>query len=528
MNALRIVAADNIKGGGVALLQKAFGVHAVEARDKYDETELCEALGQMDALVVRSATTVTRKAIEAASPRLKVIGRAGVGTDNIDKEAATERGIVVMNTPLGNTISAAEHAIALLFATARNIARADALMQQGAWAKKKLKGVEVHEKTLGLVGLGKIGTHVARVMKAAGMSVVAYDPYLPAERAKQIGVELSDLDDLLGRSDFVSIHTPLTDKTRNLLDAKRLKKMKKGARLVNCARGGIVDEAALAEAVKSGRLSAAGLDVFASEPMTEGPLLGVQDLTLTPHLGASTAEAGERCGVQMAEQLIAYFQEGIIRNAVNIDISADPSLKPYVEVAHAMGKIAGTILNAAPEGLELSCSGELEAKDTGEITAAALSGLLKAAGCEDVNVVNAQVLAKSRGIAVSETSGPPAGFFVNRVDVAVRGGGKECRLGGTAYNGVSPRIIQVDDADMDIRLNDHMLLLRYPDQPGYVGKFGTLIAEHNINIANMEVGCLESRKRASMVIGLSEPAPKELMDKLLQVEGVERAYLISL
>ena len=330
MSTLKIVAADNIKGTGLELLKKAFGADAVEARGKFDEAELCEKIGQMDALIVRSATTVTRKAIEAAGPRLKLIGRAGAGVDNIDKQAATDKNVIVMNTPFGNTLAAAEQAIALIFATSRNVARADALMQKGQWEKKALVGNEVYAKTLGLVGLGKIGSHVAAVMKAAGMTVVASDPFLTSEQAKKLGVELVTLDALLARADVISIHTPLTPETRNLISADRLKAMKKGARLVNCARGGIVDEAALAEAVKSGHLAAAGVDVYSTEPMTAGPLFGVKDITLTPHLGASTVEAEERCCLQMAEQVVDFFKKGEIRNAVNA-----PAASAKVEKAGA-------------------------------------------------------------------------------------------------------------------------------------------------------------------------------------------------
>lgn len=524
---MRIVAADNIKGSGLDALKKTFGEDAIEVRGKFSEEELCEKIGEMDALLIRSGTTVTRKAIEKAG-NLKLIGRAGVGTDNIDKEAATEKGIVVMNTPFGNTVSAAEQAIALLFATARNTVRADRLMQQGKWAKKELVGSEVFEKTLGLIGLGKIGSHVCNVMKAAGMKVVAFDPFLPVDRARQIGVELVELDDLLARSDFISLHTPLTDQTRGLLGRENLLKTKKGVRIVNCARGGIIDEAALAELVKEGHIAAAGLDVFEKEPTTEGPLFGVDDITLTPHLGASTEEASERCGVQMAEQVAAFFKDGTIINGVNIDIAADKDLKPYVQIAHAMGRIAGTLLNARAEKIEIVCAGGLEEKDTSEVTAAAVRGTLEAFGAEDANIVNAQYLAKQRGISVSETKGGQAGNYVNRVDVVLHGEGKTTQLGGTAYNNISPRIIQIDDADMDIRLNKHMLFLRYPDKPGYVGKFGTLLANHGINIANMEVGSLDSRERASMVIGLNEPAGTDVLEELRAVDGVERAWYVSL
>ncbi len=524
---LKIVAADNIKGSGLDLLRKEFGSGAVVARSKYSTDELPAALNEIDALLVRSGTTVTAAALQAGTGRLKLIGRAGVGTDNIDSEAATAKGVVVMNTPLGNTISAAEQAIALIFATARNLARADRLMQAGKWEKKDLVGSEVHGKTLGLVGCGKIGAHVAKVLKAAGMTVLAYDPYLPSDKARQMGVELTGLDELLVASDFITIHTPLTDQTRNLLDTARIAKMKSGARLINCARGGIVDETALAEAVKSGKLAAAGLDVFSTEPMTSGPLFGVKDITLTPHLGASTEEAEERCGLQLAEQVVAFFKEGRLINCVNVSLSTDPSLRPYVEVARAMGRVAGTLLNGPAEQVEVACAGPIAEKGTSSLTASALVGVLSAFGAEDVNLINAGHLARQRGITVSETAPAQTGNHLNRVDVYVKGQGKSCHLGGTAYHN-GPRIIQIDDADMDIRLSKHMLFFRYPDRPGYVGKFGTIIANHGVNIANMEVGCLESRHRASMVIGLSEAAPEAMLEELRRVEGVERVYLVSL
>ncbi|MBN2714139.1 MAG: phosphoglycerate dehydrogenase, partial [Planctomycetes bacterium] len=470
---LRIVAADNIKGSGLEMLKEAFGESAIEVRGKFSEEELCEKIGEMDALLIRSGTTVTRKAIEKANGKLKLIGRAGVGTDNIDKEAATEKGIIVENTPLGNTISAAEQAIALIFATARNVSRADREMQEGNWAKKSLVGVEVYGKTLGLIGMGKIGSHVAKVLGAAGMSVVAYDPFLSPERAKHMGVELVELEELFTCSDFISLHTPLTDKTRGMLNEENMRKMKKGVRIVNCARGGIIDEAALGKLVAEGHVAAAGIDVFATEPTTEGPLFGVKDLILTPHLGASTEEAEERCGVQMAEQVIAYFKDGAILNGVNISIAADKTLKPYVEVSKAMGKISGVLLNAAVESIEIICAGEIQKKDTSEVTASAVAGVLEAFGAEDVNIVNALHLAKQRGISVSETSGAQESNYLSHVTVVVKGGGKQTLIGGTAYNNVSPRITRIDDAEMDIKPSANMLFLRYPDKPGYVGKFGT-------------------------------------------------------
>ncbi|MCC8189694.1 MAG: phosphoglycerate dehydrogenase [Planctomycetes bacterium] len=536
MGTYTIVAADNIKGSGLELLRQHFGNDAVISRGKFTETELVESIAGFDALLIRSATTVTRKAIDAAGARLKLIGRAGVGTDNIDKAAATERGIIVMNTPFGNTISAAEQAIALIFATARNIARADRLMQEGNWDKKSLVGTEVFDKTLGVVGMGKIGQHVVRVMQAAGMRIVAFDPFFPAERARELGVELfADVDDVLKRADFVTFHTPLTDQTRNLLNAERIARMKPGARVVNCARGGIIDEAALAEAVRSGHLAAAGFDVFSKEPMTEGPLFGVKDITLTPHLGASTEEAEERCGLQMAQQVIAYFEEGKIQNAVNVTFSPDESLAAYAELASAMGRIAAYLVNAPVSGVEIRVGGRFFAdKDCGVLRSAAVKGILERYGVEGVNDINAMFLAGQRGIHADLILADSGDSRVDHVDLYVRGsdGGqvKETHLAGTVYQDGRKRRIQIDDADIEVRLDDHMIFLRYPDQPGVIGRVGTILGDMGINIENMQVGILKRLKKASMVIGTEAAVPPEVIERIRRDEKlqVERIYSVDL
>ncbi len=533
-----IVAADNIKGSGLELLQKHFGAENVVVRGKFDEAELIENIGRYDALLIRSGTTVTRKAIEAAGNRLKLIGRAGVGTDNIDKAAATERGIIVMNTPFGNTVSAAEQAIALLFATARNTARADHLMQSHQWEKKTLVGTEVFGKTLGVVGMGKIGQHVVRVMQAAGMRVLAFDPYFPEERARELKVELvPEVEDVLKQADFVTFHTPLTDATRNLLNARRIAMMKPGARVVNCARGGIVDEEALADAVRAGHIAAAGFDVFSKEPMTEGPLFGVKDITLAPHLGASTEEAEERCGLQMAEQVIAYFAEGRIENAVNVTFSPDASLRLYAELAASMGRIASYLVNAPVTDVDIRVGGEFFAgKDCGALRFAAVKGILERYGLEGVNDINAMHLAQQRGVR-SELRIQDGGGDALRVDhVAVRvrgsadGAVKETYLAGTVYQDGRKRLIQIDDADIEVRLDDHMIFLRYPDQPGVIGRVGTILGDRGINIENMQVGILKKLRKASMVIGTEQAVPQEVVDALRADEKlrVERIYSVDL
>ncbi len=540
MGKYTIVAADNIKGSGIDLLKKHFGDDSVITRGKFDEAELIEKIGSFDALLIRSGTTVTRKAIEAAGSKLKIIGRAGVGTDNIDKPAATEHGIIVMNTPFGNTVSAAEQAIALLFATARNTARADHLMQQGKWEKKSLVGTEVFEKTLGVIGMGKIGQHVVRVMQAAGMKVIAFDPFFPADRARELHVELySDVDDVLSRADFVTFHTPLTDQTRNLLSRERIAKMKPGARVVNCARGGIIDEEALAEAVKSGHIAAAGIDVFAKEPVTEGPLFGIKDITLAPHLGASTEEAEERCGLQMAEQVIAYFDEGKIQNAVNVTFSPDESLVAYAELTAAMGRIASFLINAPVEEIDIRVGGKFfQDKDNGVLRSSAVKGILERYGVEGVNDINAMFLAQQRGIRADLTlsNGSDDKVRVDHVDINILctldGVSKETHLAGTVYQDGRKRLIQIDDADIEVRLDDHMLFLRYPDQPGVIGRVGTILGDQGINIENMQVGILKKLKKASMVIGTEENVPESVVeilrdDAMLKIERIYNVDLVS-
>jgi len=532
MEPFAIIAADHIKGSGLDLLRREFGEAAVAVRGPFQsEEELRAGLAVCDALLVRSGTRVTAAALAAAGPRLRLVGRAGVGTDNIDKAAATARGIVVMNTPSGNTISAAEHTIALVFATARNLARADRQMQSRRWDKKGLVGTEVHGKTLGIVGLGKIGQHVAKVLKAAGMEVIAYDPFLDDERAKQLAVEKADIDDLLARADFVTLHTPLTDATRNLLSAGRIARMKPGARLINCARGGIVDEAALAEAVRSGRLAGAGIDVFSQEPATDGPLFGEPGILLTPHLGASTGEAEERCGLQLAEQVVAYFRHGRIENAVNVDVAIDPDLKPWAQLAGAMARIAATLVNAPAGEIEVVPEGDLAGRDTGWLTLAALGGVLAQAGLEGVNLVNAMPLARQRGIAVGSRNSTRAQNRTRGLEIIVRGGGKETSVAGTVYPGDRQRIVQIDDAAIEIPPAEHMLFLRHPNEPGWIGAVGTLAAKHGINIEFLQVGTLLSRQRASMVLGLAIAAPEAMMDELrsLTVKGkpVERVWQVN-
>ncbi|MDR3211286.1 MAG: phosphoglycerate dehydrogenase [Planctomycetota bacterium] len=532
-----IVAADHIKGSGLEILKQYFGASNVVARGKFEEAELVANIANFDAVLVRSNTQFTRTAIMAASDRLKLIGRAGVGTDNIDKRAATEKGIIVMNTPFGNTVSAAEQAIALLFATARNTARADALMQQHNWAKKELVGIEVFDKVLGVVGMGKIGQHVVKVMQAAGMHVIAFDPYFPTERAGELKVEICPtIEDLLARADFVTFHTPLTDQTRNLLSRERIAGMKKGARVVNCARGGIIDEVALAEAVRDGRLAAAGFDVFTQEPLTEGPLFGVKNITLAPHLGASTEEAEERCGRQLAEQVVDYFQSGRITNAVNVTFSPDESLRNYAELAGSMGRIAAYLVNAPVSEVNVHLAGEFFAgKDGGIIRSAAVMGILDRYGVEGVNDINAGHLAQQRGIRSNLTyeSKASGSVRIDHVAILVKGvqdgAEKATNLAGTVYQDGRKRIIQIDDADIEVRLDRHMLFLRYPDKPGIIGRVGTILGERGINIENMQVGILKKLKKASMVIGTSQAVPPDLITQLCNepLLELERIYAVD-
>ena len=476
MTAPRVLIADQLSPAAVDIFKER-GVDT-DVKVGLSKEELEKIIGDYDGLAVRSATKATEKVIAAAA-KLKVIGRAGIGVDNIDVKAATAKGIIVMNTPFGNSITTAEHAISLMMALARQIPEADRSTQAGKWEKSKFLGVELYAKTLGVIGCGNIGSIVADRAIGLKMKVIAYDPFLSPERAMELGVEKVELDDLLRRADFITLHTPLTDKTRNIIDAAALAKTKKGVRIVNCARGGLVDERALAAALKSGHVAGAAFDVFEVEPAKDSVLFGLPNVICTPHLGAATSEAQENVALQVAEQMSDYLLKGAISNAVNFpNITAEeaPRLRPWVKLAEQLGSFAGQLTETSIKGIRIEYSGEVATLNTKPLTAAALAGVLRPL-LSDVNMVSAAVNAKERGIVLEEVTRGQEGAFESYIRLTVKTDKYDRSVAGTVFSDGRPRIIQVRDIDMEFELAPRMLFIRNADKPGFIGRFGMLMGE---------------------------------------------------
>ena len=454
-----------------------------------DKEKLAGAVGNYDGLAIRSATKVTAKIVEQAK-NLKVIGRAGIGVDNVDIPAATARGIIVMNTPFGNSITTAEHAISLMLALARQIPEADASTRAGKWEKNKFMGVEIFGKTLGVIGCGNIGSIVADRALGLKMKVIAYDPFLSADRASDLGVEKVELDELFKRADFITLHTPLTDKTRNIINADAIKAMKKGVRIINCARGGLVDEAALYEALKNGHVAGAAFDVFVTEPATENPLFSLPNVVCTPHLGASTSEAQENVALQIAEQMSDYLLRGAISNAINFpSISAEeaPKLKPFVALAEKLGSFAGQLTETGISKVQLTYEGAVAQMNTKALTSAALAGLLRPM-LGDVNVVSAPVVAKERGIVVEEVTREMPEDYESLITVTVTTERQSRHVSGTVFADGRPRIVNIKGIRMDAEFGPSMIYITNRDKPGFIGKFSSTLGEAGINIATFHVG----------------------------------------
>ncbi|MFZ3248181.1 MAG: phosphoglycerate dehydrogenase, partial [Pseudolabrys sp.] len=454
-----------------------------------DKEKLAGAVGNYDGLAIRSATKVTAKIVEQAK-NLKIIGRAGIGVDNVDIPAATARGIIVMNTPFGNSITTAEHAISLMLALARQIPEADASTRAGKWEKNKFLGVEIFGKTLGVIGCGNIGSIVADRALGLKMKVIAYDPFLSADRASDLGVEKVELDELFKRADFITLHTPLTDKTRNVVNADAMRAMKKGVRIINCARGGLVDEAALYEALKNGHVAGAAFDVFVTEPATENPLFALPNVVCTPHLGASTSEAQENVALQIAEQMSDYLLRGAISNAVNFpSISAEeaPKLKPFVALAERLGSFAGQLTETGISKVQLAYEGAVAQMNTKALTSAALAGLLRPM-LGDVNVVSAPLVAKERGIVVEEVTREMPEDYESLITVTVTTERQSRHVSGTVFADGRPRIVNIKGIRMDAEFGPSMIYITNRDKPGFIGKFSSTLGEAGINIATFHVG----------------------------------------
>jgi D-3-phosphoglycerate dehydrogenase / 2-oxoglutarate reductase len=489
-----------------------------------DKDKLAEAINGFDGLAIRSATKVSAKLLEKA-PKLKVIGRAGIGVDNVDVPAATARGVIVMNTPFGNSITTAEHAVTLMLSLARQIPEADASTRAGKWEKNKFMGVEIFGKTLGIIGCGNIGSIVADRALGLKMKVVAYDPYLSAARAVDLGVEKVELDELLRRADFITLHTPLTDKTRSIINAQSLAQTRKGVRLINCARGELVDEAALAAALQSGHVAGAALDVFAEEPATHNPLFALPNVVCTPHLGASTREAQENVALQVAEQMSEYLLRGAIANAVNFpSITAEeaPKLKPFIALAEKLGSFAGQLTETGIKHVQLRYEGMVAQMNTRALTSAAVAGLLRPM-LQDINVVSAPIVAKDRGIIVEETRREAAGDYDSLITVTVTTDRQSRHVSGTVFADARPRIVNIKGIRMDAEFGASMIYITNLDKPGFIGKFSSTLGEAGINIATFHVGREAAGGEAVALIEIDGELPADVLAKVRALPQVQQA-----
>ena len=490
--------------------------------------QLAAIIGDYDGLAIRSATKVTPAILDAAI-NLKVVGRAGIGVDNVDIPAASAKGVVVMNTPFGNSITTAEHAIALMFALARQLPEADASTQAGKWEKNRFMGVELTAKTLGLIGAGNIGGIVADRALGLRMKVIAYDPFLTPERAMEMGVEKVELDDLLRRADVITLHTPLTDQTRNILSADALAKTKPGVRIVNCARGGLIDEAALKAGLDSGHIAGAALDVFVDEPAKASPLFGTPGFVSTPHLGASTTEAQVNVAIQVAEQMADYLVSGGVTNALNMpSLSAEeaPKLKPYMALAERLGSLVGQLAHGAIPRIAIHAEGAAAELNQKPITAAVLAGFLETQTAS-VNMVNAPLLARDRGITVSEVRTEHEGDYHTLIRVAVATDAGERSVAGTLFGNTKPRLVELFGIKVEADLSGPMLYVVNEDAPGFIGRIGSLLGEAGVNIGTFHLGRREAGGEAVLLLSVDEPVTADLVAKVRALPGVRTAMALS-
>ncbi len=489
-----------------------------------DKEALLAKIADYDGLAIRSATKVTEKLI-AAAKNLKVIGRAGIGVDNIDIPAASRRGIIVMNTPFGNSITTAEHAVAMIFALARQIPEANSSTHAGKWEKNRFMGVEITGKTLGVIGCGNIGSIVAARGVGLKMRVVAYDPFLSDKRAEELGVDKVELDELFARADFITLHTPMTDKTRGIIDAAAVAKMKDGVRIVNCARGGLIVEADLIAALKSGKVAGAGIDVFETEPATENPLFGMENVVATPHLGASTAEAQENVALQVAEQMSDYLIQGAVTNAINMPaITAEeaPRLKPFVKLAEVLGAFVGQVTEDPIKEVEILFDGSTATMNTRALISAALAGLIRPQ-VADVNMVSAPIMVKERGIIVAEVKRDKSGVFDGYIKLTVKTERRTRSIAGTCFSDGKPRFIQIKGINLDAEVGQHMLYTTNADVPGIIGLLGTVCGKNGVNIANFQLGRDHPGGNAIALLYLDAPVPEKVLAELRANNSIDSA-----
>ncbi|MET0600088.1 MAG: phosphoglycerate dehydrogenase [Mesorhizobium sp.] len=489
-----------------------------------DKDGLLAVIDRYDGLAIRSATKVTEKLIKAAGA-LKVVGRAGIGVDNVDIPAASRRGIIVMNTPFGNSITTAEHAIALMFAVARELPAANQSTHAGKWEKNRFMGVEITGKTLGVIGCGNIGSIVAQRAVGLKMHVTAFDPFLSEDRAVELGIEKVELDELLARADFITLHTPLTDKTRDVINAQSLARMKDGVRIINCARGGLVVEEDLVAALKSGKVAGAGIDVFAAEPATDSPLFGMDNVVCTPHLGASTSEAQENVALQIAEQMADYLTKGAVSNAINMpSITAEeaPRLKPFVKLAEVLGAFVGQVTEEPIKEVEILFDGSTAGMNTRALISAALAGLIRPQ-VADVNMVSAPIMVKERGIIVAEVKRDKSGVFDGYVKLTVKTEKQTRSIAGTCFSDHKPRFIQIKGINLDAEVGQHMLYTTNADAPGIIGLLGTVCGDNGVNIANFQLGRNRPGGDAIALLYLDAPFPEEVLAQVRAHKAIRSA-----
>ena len=523
---MKVLAADGISTKGIELLEKEF---EVVVKEKISHEELLSIIPEFDALMVRSASKVTADVIERAE-KLKIIGRAGVGVDNIDIPAATARGIIVINSPGGNTIAATEHTMAMMLAMSRHIPIANETLQKGEWNRKKYVGVELRGKTLGVVGMGRIGSGVAKRALAFDMNVIAYDPYINEERAKSLGVRVASLDDVIAEADFITVHMPLTPETKGMISMEQMKKMKKGVRLVNCARGGIIDEADLAQAVKEGIVAGAAIDVFTSEPIpADHPLLGIPGIILTPHLGASTVEAQIGVSVDVSEGILAALKGEPVSTAVNMAPVSPQVMKvigPYLNLAERIGGTVCSLAEGPIKSVEITYNGEITEVNTGLLSTAVIKGMLNPIMESEVNYVNAPGFAKERNIKITETKIKEAESFSNLITVKAKAKDKEVSVQGTLF-GDEGRIVRINKFRVDVDPHARILICPHINRPGIIGTVGSIMGAANINISGMQVGKADVEGTNLMVLTIDDDIPADILAKVKEVDGIFDAKLVN-
>ncbi|MDH3241955.1 MAG: phosphoglycerate dehydrogenase [Alphaproteobacteria bacterium] len=523
----KVLISDSLSPAAVKIF-KDRGVE-VDFKTGMSAEELIACIGAYDGLAVRSATKVTKDVLAAAT-NLKVVGRAGIGVDNIDVDEATARGVIVMNTPFGNSITTAEHAIAMMFALARDIPEANASTQAGKWEKNRFMGVEVTSKTLGIIGCGNIGSIVADRALGLKMKVVAYDPYLTVERAKDLGVRKLELDDLLAQADFITLHTPLTDATRDIIDAEAIAKMKDGVRVINCARGELVDEAAMVDALKSGKVAGAAIDVFREEPAKESPYFGLENVVCTPHLGAATTEAQENVALQVAEQMSDFLNTGAVVNALNMpSVSAEdaPKLRPYMRLAEELGAFTGQLTKSGLKCVTIEYDGAVADLNTRPLTAIVLKGLLSEL-MDSVNMVNAPVIARDRDIDVTESTHERASDYQTLIRLTVETENSTRTVAGTLFGGDKPRLVEVNGIAMEAELGATMLYVANKDRPGFIGNLGRTLGEAGINIATFHLGRADAGGDAIALVNTDGLVSDETLEKVRALPDVVQAEALQI